>query len=320
MIFGLSIIPVLALAGAGIDLQAVRSERQRMQDALDAATLAVMSRPMPVNLAQANRQLQTYYQANGGVGRVRFTAQIDPNAQQIVGRTEATFSKPTMIMGILGVEKSDLKVSAAAAKPGGNLLRVAFRMKHITGAYDKQISLKGRPVGATSDVELMRIVYNNPNAQPGGNTTISKLVNGTMTPVARMDCTNGSVTSCTTTILSGDGTAEVDLENIENLYMEMTVSASNPIAAAYLWPGMPRTIRTNDPNLSYRLFIGGVQVPLGQTVDLGKSISCDTWSSQDWEDGGNTGFVLPLTSTDVHYDVRGECASQVAGNGARLVE
>lgn len=167
MIFGLSIIPVLALAGAGIDLQAVRSERQRMQDALDAATLAVMSRPMPVNLAQANRQLQTYYQANGGVGRVRFTARIDPNAQQIVGRTEATFSKPTMIMGILGVEKSDLKVSAAAAKPGGNLLRVAFRMKHITGAYDKQISLKGRPVGATSDVELMRIVYNNPNAQPG---------------------------------------------------------------------------------------------------------------------------------------------------------
>lgn len=49
LVFGLSILPVLGLAGAGIDIQAIRSERQQMQDALDAATLAVMSRDLPAS-------------------------------------------------------------------------------------------------------------------------------------------------------------------------------------------------------------------------------------------------------------------------------
>lgn len=323
LVFGLSILPVLGLAGAGIDIQAIRSERQQMQDALDAATLAVMSRDLPASTQAANAMLQRFYEANGGKGRASFTGQIGAkNGGAITGRTTARYTMKTMVVSVLGVQDADINVRAAAAKPSTTKLQsVAFRMKHITGAYDKRISLMGTPVGGSAPMELMRIYYNNPNAQDGGNTTISKLINGVMTPVARMDCTGGDVSSCTTNILSGDGTAQIDLENIGDLYLEMEISASNPTAASYLWPGMPRIIRTNDPAMSYRIFIAGVQQPFGQRLDLEDSVACGRWSSQDWEDGGNAGQTLLLSSTDVHYDVQGECITTVGtAGGVRLVE
>jgi Flp pilus assembly protein TadG len=320
MMFGLAILPLFGMVGAAVDIQSVRSERQRMQDALDAATLAVMSHQLPATIPLANRELQRVYAVNGGKGTARFTTRVNAGIGNLSGQTTATYTKPTMIMGIMGFNQTQLQVGAAAETFTSELQSVAFRLNHITGAYDKRISLMATPVGGSTPVELMRIYYNNPNAQPGGTTTISKMVGGTMTPVARKVCTNGAETSCTTTILAGDGTAEVDLKNMDRLYLEMEVSASNPIAAAYLWPGMPRIIRTNNPALSYRLFIGGEQVPYGSTVDLGTSVPCGIWSSQDWEDGGNNGLSLLLTSTDVHYDVRGNCTSTVTGRGARLTQ
>lgn len=98
----------------------------------------------------------------------------------------------------------------------------------------------------------------------------------------------------------------------------MTVSASNPVAASYLWANLPRTVRTNDPNLSYRLFTNGTQVALGTVVDLASVTPCGVWSPQDWEDGGNGGTSLLLSRTDVHYDVRGTCVTETLERGARL--
>lgn len=150
-------------------------------------------------------------------------------------------------------------------------------------------------------------------------TTISRLQRGTMTPTARRVCPSYRLgTGCTTTVLNGDGTAEVEVADYDHLYLQMTVSGENAVARSYLWSGMPRTIRSDDPNLSYRLFMSGLQVPTNTAVNLLTSTPCSVWSTQDWEDGGNSALSLLLSNTDVHYDVQGTCGFADTHGGVRL--
>ena len=65
------------------------SERSQMQDALDAATLTVMSRPASGTLAGRQAQLQSAYRANGGRGTVRIRRDLDATATVMTLETEA---------------------------------------------------------------------------------------------------------------------------------------------------------------------------------------------------------------------------------------
>lgn len=140
-----------------------------------------------------------------------------------------------------------------------------------------------------------------------------------MVDTARVVCPSyRSVANCTTTILAGDGTAEADTSEFDHLYLQMSISASNPVSRSYLWADLPLTIRSDDPNLSYRLFMNGVQVRLNSTVNLLTSTPCGVWSTQAWEDGGNGGTALQLGNTDVRYEVQGTCGFSDTRGGVRL--
>lgn len=260
MIFAFAAIPIAGMVGGAVDFQMGVSERSQMQDALDAATLAVMSRPAAGNLASRQTQLQSAYRANGGRGTVRIRRDLDATSSVMVFETAAEQRMPTNVMGIVGVPTLNLGVTAAARRREV-LQSLRFRLRYITGAYDKRISLMGRLPGQTAVTELMNIQYSWPRSTGGTTTTVRRLVNGTMTDTLRVTCPSHSNNlGCTTQVLSGDGTATVNVEGYEHLYLQMTVSGANSVARSYIWPGMPLTIRTDDPNLSYRLFMAGNQI------------------------------------------------------------
>lgn len=215
-IFALSLLPLVGMVGAAVDLQSAGTERQRMQDALDAATLAVMSRPDAhlLSLDQSNAVLQRVYASNGGPGRASFDAAPSTGTTgAFSATTSASYSKPTLIVGIMGIDSTALEVNAAASnRQVTTMTSMAFRLRYITGAYDKRISLFGYPDGSTTPVELMNIAYTWPVVGAGTTTTTRKLVNGTMVDVSRTSCPRHTDNlGCTTRTLSGNGTAEIDL-------------------------------------------------------------------------------------------------------------
>lgn len=310
IVFALAGIPLAGMVAGAIDFQMAASERRQMQDALDAATLEVMSRDVSGTRADRQRRLQRSYAANGGRGRASLTRDTVAGRNGIAIETSASQAMPTSMLGLVGIPSLNLEIQSGAQREP-QLQSLRFRYRYMTGAYDKRISLYGVRPGETRPVELMNIQYTWPNVSGGTFTTVRRLVSGRMVDVLRVACPVGSTgAGCTRTVLVGDGTADVTVEGYERLYLQMTVSASNSVAAGYLWPGMPRTVRSDDPALSWRLFLDGRQVPNGRTVDITTATPCGVWSTQDWEDGGNTGgtdHVLQLASTDVHYDVLGSC-------------
>lgn len=319
MIFALSAVPLLGMVAGAADFQMATSERRQMQDALDAATLEVISREANGTRADREAMLVRSYRANGGRGTPRLTRDMSQTNGLWSMETAAQQDMPTTILGLVGVSDMNLGVSAAAERRP-TLQSMRFRFRYITGAYDKRITLYGTRDGG-APVALMNIIYSWPNRyDPRSFTTIQRLVNGSMVDTARIVCpsyTRG--TGSTTTVLAGDGTAEADTSDYDHLYLQMSVSASNPVSLSYLWANLPRTIRSDDPNLSYRLFMNGVQVPVNTTVNLLTSTPCGVWSTQDWEDGGNGGILgLLLSNTDVHYDVQGTCGFSDTRGGVRL--
>ena len=320
MIFAFAAIPVAGMVGGAVDLQMGVAERNRMQDALDAATLEVMAMSSGGTRAERAARLQRSYTANGGRGTVRIARDVTTTAEEMTFDTEAVQDMPTTVLGVIGVSTLNIGVeSGARRRPELQTLR--FRYRYMTGAYDKRISLFGVRPGSTTPVELMNIQYTWPRVTGGTTTTVRRLVSGRMSDVLRVTCPSHTTNiGCTSRILSGDGTAEANVEGYTHLYLQMTVSAANSVAAQYLWANLPRTIRSDDPNLSYRLFLEGRQVEPGRTVNIFTAMPCGRWSTQDWEDGGNGSDdnILLLNNTDVHYDVQGACAFSSLPGGVSL--
>ena len=80
MIFAFAAIPVAGMVGGAVDLQMGVAERNRMQDALDAATLEVMAMSSGGTRAERAARLQRSYTANGGRGTVRIARDVTTTA------------------------------------------------------------------------------------------------------------------------------------------------------------------------------------------------------------------------------------------------
>jgi Flp pilus assembly protein TadG len=103
VIFALSLLPLIVLAGAAVDYSRSSSDRQQLQDAIDAAALAAVNRIPLQNDDEVKALVRSYVQANvpnGTTVNVNLI-EIERNPNKIKvwanGTTETTFMKLAQI-------------------------------------------------------------------------------------------------------------------------------------------------------------------------------------------------------------------------------
>jgi Flp pilus assembly protein TadG len=111
LLFALSLIPIMASIGLGVDIARAYAVKSRMESALDAAALAVGS--STGTTAQLQQLAQNYFNANFPTNSLGATGTIAlaVNGDAITATGSATV--PTVFMGVLG--KTQMTVNATSS-------------------------------------------------------------------------------------------------------------------------------------------------------------------------------------------------------------
>jgi Flp pilus assembly protein TadG len=348
-----AMVPLIAAVGMAIDYSAGVAQRNAMQVALDAASLASMTLPRDLTTDERRQKLQSVYEMNGGKGTVTLGAYDVSSTGRVTMSASATYDMPTDFMSIVGVDTVAIGVEAAARKNPA-LVSAAFKIDKVSGYWNKTMTLFGTKFGASKEQPLLKIdyTYNGGGGDKGyGTTIVSKITENPNFPndrtkdlttqVQKQVCTtqdksayttttgkgknatttttipagaivDGSkITLCTTTATDDKG-AEIDVSQMDKLYLQMDVPSGNP-----------KKLKTNDPATSNRMYTGKgyttaadkaakpadylpVEVPTNQLVDIFNAVPCGQTSDQAWEDGGNA-VPAPVSNADFFYSVSGKC-------------
>jgi Flp pilus assembly protein TadG len=114
MLFGLSIIPVIGLAGAAMDYSAAARDRTILQSALDAGSLAGARALPTMTQTQARTLAESYVRANlpTRMRTVPLTTEITSNGQGL--RIIGTTTSPTGLLNVVGIRSLPVAADSAA--------------------------------------------------------------------------------------------------------------------------------------------------------------------------------------------------------------
>jgi Flp pilus assembly protein TadG len=324
-----ALVPLLAAIGLVSDYSQGVTQRNSMQEALDAASLSSMTLSKDLTMEERQQKLQLAYEANGGMGTTTlkdYAVAVDGTATM---SASASYAMPTSFMRMVGIDDVSIGVEAAARKNPG-LVQATFKIQKVSGWWGKTMWLYGTKFGSTTAQPLMKITYsyNGGGGKGYGTSTIYKITENplyptnrkkdTTTQVQQQVCTTktkkwytdnkktipndaivendaGLVTTCVTDPANSDG-AVIDVSNMNVLYLQMDVPSGNP-----------KTLKTNDPATSNRTYFGGKQSPANKTVDIFSSVPCGQTSTQAWEDGGTNPPSPDVNQADFFYTVTGKC-------------
>lgn len=325
-------LPLLSAIGLAVDYSSAISYRSGMQNALDAATISIMSLPKETTLADRKKKLQDFYIANGGYGTAKLLTFNINSLGSSDASTNAASSMKTSVMSLAGYSKVDVGVKAAAYKEPA-LVEASFEIEGVSGWWNKTMSVYGVKFGESKPQKLLEItyVYNNDGKGKGyGTTKISTVTQPTSGPnkgkdvatlVQTQKCElkgSSSTPTCTSTNASGQtGKASIDVSQMDQIYLQMDIpakSSSNPQN-----PGRATTLRTDDPKTSNNLYAGPLdpknpsstsnvkQMETGKVVDVFSVVPCGQTSKQAWEDGGTSPPGPTVETADFSYRVAGKC-------------
>ncbi|WP_137934942.1 TadE/TadG family type IV pilus assembly protein [Mesorhizobium comanense] len=324
-IVAIAMIPMVTAVGLAVDYTSGVADKSNMQDALDAATLGIMTLPTTTTLATRQQSLQDQFVANSGQGTVTLNSFVVAADGTATANTSASFAMPTNFMQIAHISTVQLGVASVVRKTSA-LVQATFKVDKASGWWNKTIYLYGTPFGQTTAHKLMQIsyTYNGYGDPKGYGTTTVSTVSGTkLTQVQQQVCSTSTVTNfknapagsiqqtsgngtnylttCTTTPPNGSG-AVIDVSQMSGLYLEMDVPSASR-----------KVLKSDDPATSNYLFIGAteataVEMPLGQPIDIFTAVPCGQTSTQAWEDGGSLPLPEPITGADFFYTVTGKCA------------
>lgn len=338
MLATILLVPLVVLTGFAVDYGMATNTRSRMQQALDSAVLGALVSNEDGQDAKL-QDLKQLYDDNGGEGEpIILNLQTDKSDQQVAStsiRASATYELPTAFMHIVRVKKIEIEVFSAATKP---LRVVAAKFKPIlaTGAWDKEIILMGRrgtgsgaggganrvQAGASDYEPLLKMTYtHNGGPEYLGTVITSRSENGRWRDVHRISCQGASSpTGCSEQFLVKDEDTEVDISEMEDIFLQMSISASSSLGVKYLAEHNPQPLlRSNDTSTSHHLFVAGEQQKQGMAVDIQRAIGCGDEVEQRWEDGGGHDGTTAWKGTDFWYLVSGRCDVD-PGRAARLTE
>ncbi|MDX8456285.1 pilus assembly protein [Mesorhizobium sp. VK9D] len=324
-------IPLVTAIGFSVDYTSAVTTRSDMQNALDAAIIAITTLPTTTSLSDRQTALQQAYVANSGQGAATLTGvNVDTSGTATFTAT-ASYPMPTNFMQIARINTVQVGVGASVRKRPA-LVQTTFKVTLASGYWNKTMSLYGTRFGQTAANKLMTITYNyNGAGDPKGyGTTVVKTVNGsTETAVQQQLCTTSSVrnfnnlptgaitqtdgngqkyvTTCANTMYPASSAgAVIDVSQMDQLYLQMDVPA-----AATARPPQPTVLKSNDAATSNRLYADKVEIPNGQVVDIFTLVPCGQTSTQAWEDGGSavpTPTAVGDSQADFFYTVQGKCA------------
>lgn len=302
-----AMVPLIAAVGMVTDYSRGVAEKNSMQDALDAASLSIMTMAKDATKDERQKALQSAYVLNGGNGTATLEAfSITADGTSTMS-SSATYAMPTDFMSMAGIKTVAIGVEAAARKNPA-LIEAGFKINKVSGWWDKVMTLYGTKFGETTAKPLMTISYQHLSGgnKGYGTTTVSTPdKNGIFQVVQKQECVDytgnkptyvdgNKKVKCSFTV--GDGTgANIDVSLMNTLYLQMNVPSGNP-----------KILRTNDPSTSDRLYIDGVESAANKTVDIFSAVPCGKTSTQAWEDGGNA-VPAPVDNADFFYDVTGKC-------------
>ena len=315
----IAMIPLVTVVGFSVDYTEAVETRSGMQDALDAAALSIVTLPTDASLADRQKALQQSFAANNGQGIAKLDSfVIGADGTATIGAS-ANYSMPTSFMAIARIDSVAVGVTSDVRKTPA-LVQATFKIDKASGWWNKTMTLYGTAFGQTAAVKMMQInyAYNNGGDPKGyGTTTVSTISGTKATQVQQQVCTTSTVknfnnvpagaitstdgsgvkrvTTCTTTPTNGAG-AVIDVSLMDALYLQMDVPS-----------GSPKTLKSNDPATSDRLYIDSVEVAAGKTVDIFTAVPCGQTSTQAWEDGGSA-VPAPVANADFFYTVTGKCA------------
>lgn len=320
LITALVVTTIATMVGLAADYSRGSTTRAAMQNSLDAAALAAMTSDGPTTLADRKKTLETIYAGNQGVGVASIVGDIQYEENTAVLNTKAEYSLPTSFMKIIGVNSIDIGVKNKVRSPM-RLMQVAFRFKEASGWWDKQVTLMGRKDGSNAYETLAQIHYQW-NGKRGdlnnnvGKTTVRLLQNGTLKETYVQDCPDARASSCQVLLNISDN--KVDVSEMNSLYLQMDIST--PVYQDAIDdindrnPPVPRIVRTDDPTLSDRLYVEGVQQPKGKKIDIYRVVGCGKVTNHEWEDGGKA------DERDFAYSVQGFCEPSSRDRGVALAE
>jgi Flp pilus assembly protein TadG len=344
VLMALCAVPLVVSAGFAVDYSVATNNRASMQNALDAATLAILTLPKDLTDTEREQKLQAFYTAGGGLGTVDLKTYVIGETGAASTSATASYNAPTNLMKLAQITQVELNVAAAADKPP-TLSEAKFEIQNASGHWNKTMSLFGRKYGAATgskDEKLMEIGYTFNNYDYDGKKdpkgygtttvyTVKKDPNNPTkeikTKVQEQVCTtvrvknwtgtagvitgtSGSVkfeTSCVVNNIVQAG-AKIDVHEMNTLYLQMDVPSGNP-----------KVLKSNDPNTSNRLYMDGIEVANGKEVDIFTAVPCGKTSSQAWEDGGNA-VPAPVSNADFFYKVTGKCDYTQRPYGSRLTQ
>jgi Flp pilus assembly protein TadG len=311
-------VPLLISIGMVVDYSMATTRRAEMQSALDAAAFGALTMPDTTTMSDRQKMLQGLYAANGGLGTAELDGDILSNTLGASMKVTSRYDMPTAFMGIIGQRVLTLAAASSVSKPV-KLKSASFKLDGVTGAWDKTVTMMGRLTPTSPYLPLLQMAYTTVNIG-GWGTTILSTPNPKSKNVLkwldfqRIDCT--ALRSCVTKNLSGDGTAAVDISAMDDVYLQMDISAK--VGKVYWWFDTPVvTLKSNDPNTSDQMFVEGKAMAKGSIVNMVQAIGCnEQWVEQRWEDGGGHEGVTAWEGTDFRYEVKGGCTS--SGGAVRL--
>ena len=176
-IFALVAVPLILAAGVGIDVSRVVSSRNNLQDALDAAALALGRMPQTTPLATMKQQAQYWVSANladKNIGTVTVNVAIANGVIDVSGASTI----PTAVVGLMGVQ----------SLPVAGHSTVQYNLSHIelalvldnTGSMaedDKLDSLKDAATSLVDTLSASATQSGDPNALKIGVVPFSMAVN-----------------------------------------------------------------------------------------------------------------------------------------------
>lgn len=176
-IFALVAVPLILAAGVGIDVSRVVSSRNNLQDALDAAALALGRMPQTTALATMKQQAQYWVNANladKNIGTVAVGVTIANGQIDVSGSSTI----PTAVVGIMGVQTLPV-AGHSTVTWGTSHIELALVLDN-TGSMADDNKLSSLVDAATSLVNTLSASAaqsNDPNALKIGVVPFSMTVN-----------------------------------------------------------------------------------------------------------------------------------------------
>lgn len=149
VIFAVSLIPILAAAGAAIDFASFYDTRTHLQSALDAGAMAGATAKGATNAQRITIATDAFNANMNASDLANDTIVVDykPNAKTVVG--SAKLEIPTSMMNVVGMTTLDISTKSEVTIPSEKNAEIAFvldysgSMEEVAGGQVKYIAMRG---------------------------------------------------------------------------------------------------------------------------------------------------------------------------------